>query len=251
MPYSNHPLAPELPFLRRYARAATGLRNVGDDIIASAMPALAHATTDTNSPYPRRIRQFRVLVPAIDAVLTAENSATQGVGKNVASLPPALRHALLLTTLEDFQPNEAAAILDTSSDELQQLVLAAQEALQRLSSKKILIIEDDDLMAAAIADVVTKLGHTVSAHARSEQEALDAVAAMPPALILADIHLGTGGSGLLAVQKILSSSTIPVIFITGHPELLLTGQGTEPTFVIRKPYRVEALQTAIGQALST
>ncbi len=251
MPYSNHPLAPELPFLRRYARAATGQRDMGDTIIANVMADLAEATTDTNSPYPRRVRQFRVLVSAINTTLAPNATQAASVGANVAALPSTMRHALLLTALEDFQPKDAASILNVSTAEIPTLITSAQESLRHLSSKRILVIEDDDLLAAAITGIIQKMGHKVCAHARTEQEALAAVAAETPALILADVHLGPGGSGLSAVQQIMTNSTIPVIFVTGYPELVLTGKGIEPAFVIRKPYREEALQTAITQALAT
>ena len=44
---------------------------------------------------------------------------------------------------------------------------------------------------------------------------------------------------------------MPVIFVTGFPERLLTGEAPEPAFVVSKPYREETLRTAIGQALAT
>ncbi|MBI4723936.1 MAG: response regulator, partial [Rhodomicrobium sp.] len=42
---------------------------------------------------------------------------------------------------------------------------------------------------------------------------------------------------------------VPVIFITGHPEMLLTGAKPEPAFLIAKPFNAETVKAVIGQAL--
>jgi CheY-like chemotaxis protein len=70
-----------------------------------------------------------------------------------------------------------------------------------------------------------------------------------PGLVLADINLGEGGSGIDAVSEILSSFDIPVIFITAYPEKLLTGERPEPTYLIAKPFLPETVQATVGQAL--
>ncbi len=68
-------------------------------------------------------------------------------------------------------------------------------------------------------------------------------------MILADIQLADGSSGLDAVNEILSTIDVPVIFITAYPERLLTGDRPEPAFLITKPFQPEAVKAAISQAL--
>ena len=70
-----------------------------------------------------------------------------------------------------------------------------------------------------------------------------------PGLVLADIQLADGSSGLDAVNEILTEIEVPVIFITAFPERLLTGEKPEPAFLITKPFRPEAVKAAISQAL--
>src|SRR3546814_7397622 len=77
---------------------------------------------------------------------------------------------------------------------------------------------------------------------------LDAVAAFQETdagLVLADIQLADGSSGIDAVQDILAIAPVPAIFITAFPERLLTGGRVEPTFLISKPFREN---TEIGRA---
>ena len=70
-----------------------------------------------------------------------------------------------------------------------------------------------------------------------------------PGLILSDIQLADGSSGLDAVNEILVSQEVPVIFITGYPELFLTGQAPELAFLITKPFTVDSVKAVISQAL--
>jgi CheY-like chemotaxis protein len=97
--------------------------------------------------------------------------------------------------------------------------------------------------------LVQSLGHRVVRVARTEREAIAAVAQTRPGLVLADIQLADGSSGLDAVNDILGTISVPVIFVTAYPERLLTGTKPEPTFLIRKPYRRDALKAVISQAL--
>ena len=52
-----------------------------------------------------------------------------------------------------------------------------------------------------------------------------------------------------AVNEILTTFDVPVIFITAYPESLLTGERPEPTFLIAKPFREDMVKAVISQAL--
>ena len=83
----------------------------------------------------------------------------------------------------------------------------------------------------------------------THREAIAAVQKHRPDLVLADIQLADGSSGLDAVEEILRSVDVPVIFITAFPERLLTGKKPEPTYLVEKPFRVEKIKALISQAL--
>jgi CheY-like chemotaxis protein len=70
-----------------------------------------------------------------------------------------------------------------------------------------------------------------------------------PGLVLADIKLADGSSGIDAVKQILHDITVPVVFITAYPERLLTGERPEPTFLVTKPFVPETVRAAVSQAL--
>src|ERR1043166_7265184 len=100
-----------------------------------------------------------------------------------------------------------------------------------------------------MAEILEDLGHRVASIARTHKDAEAAAALHKPGLVLADVKLADGSSGLDAVNDILASFTIPVVFVTAFPERLMTGERPEPTFLIAKPFRPESVKAAIGQAL--
>ena len=97
--------------------------------------------------------------------------------------------------------------------------------------------------------MVTDLGHRVTGIARTHTEALDLFHRTQPKMILADIQLADGSSGLDAMKDILQMTTLPVIFITAFPERLLTGERPEPTFLVTKPFNPDMVKALISQAL--
>ena len=51
------------------------------------------------------------------------------------------------------------------------------------------------------------------------------------------------------LDDILRSFSVPVVFVTAFPEKLTTGTGPEPTFLIPKPFREEAVKAIVSQVL--
>ena len=125
----------------------------------------------------------------------------------------------------------------------------AQKEIDAELATDVLIIEDEAVISADIEALVRELGHNVVAVSTTRTEAVDAVANHRPGLVLADIQLADGSSGIDAVKDILKRIDVPVIFITAFPERLLTGERPEPTFLITKPFQPETVKAAISQAL--
>ena len=159
------------------------------------------------------------------------------------------RQALLLTTVEEFTSRQAAQIMGCAPDEVETLVRDAVAEIDSEQSTQVLIIEDEPMILMQLEDLVVALGHEVSGTATTHSEAIAAVKETPPGLVLADIQLADGSSGLDAVEEILGSSEVPVIFITAYPERLLTGDRLEPTYLVTKPFREQTVRAAISQAL--
>ena len=250
-------LAPHLPYVRRYARALTGDQTTGDRYVRVALEALAAGDKVLESHLTPRVALYHVF-HAIWCTSGAqleprdEESGIDGsddAAHRLMRIAPRSRQAFLLTALEGFTTSEAAQILDADFEEVEQLISEAQAEIDAELATDVLIIEDEPVIAADIEALVRELGHRVVDIAATRTEAVDAVARQAPGLVLADIQLADGSSGIDAVKDILGRYDVPVIFITAFPERLLTGERPEPTFLITKPFQPETVKAAIGQAL--
>ena len=248
-------LAPHLPYLRRYARALTGSQSSGDAYVRAALAAVLAGKSELSQDLPPRVALYRLF-----HVIWASSASQleQEVSPDVKQLTPeerlrslssADRAALLLTAVEGFSLNEAGKILGESPEEVEQAIVQAQNAIERQLASRVLIIEDESIIALDLENLVAELGHKVVGSAATKDEAVAKARTAKPGLVLADINLGEGGSGIDAVTEILRTFDIPVIFITAYPERLLTGERPEPTYLITKPFLPETVQATIGQAL--
>jgi CheY-like chemotaxis protein/DNA-directed RNA polymerase specialized sigma24 family protein len=249
-------LAPHLPYVRRYARALTGDQTTGDHYVRVALEALAAGERTLEANLTPRVALYHVFHAIwcssgaqLEAAPQDDDQSGDDTTRRLMRIAPRSRQAFLLTALEGFTPTEAAQILDSDFAEVEQLIAEAQTEIDAELATDVLIIEDEPVIAADIEALVKELGHTVVDIAATRTEAVDAVARKTPGLVLADIQLADGSSGIDAVKDILARYNVPVIFITAFPERLLTGERPEPTFLITKPFQPETVKAAIGQAL--
>ncbi len=97
--------------------------------------------------------------------------------------------------------------------------------------------------------LMEELGHRVVGMASTHAEAVVIAKEKRPGLVLSDIQLADGSSGLDAVNDILATFEAPVVFITAFPERLLTGEKPEPAFLITKPFEPTQVKSITSQAL--
>jgi DNA-directed RNA polymerase specialized sigma24 family protein len=249
-------VAAHLPFLRRYARALTGSQSTGDAFVKATLEAaladddLAQSLKGGRVPLYAAFNKlwssaYMEVPEEVDASGLHEAAAQDQLRK----ITPLNRQALLLTTVEDFSPAEAALIMDIDEDDIARLVQEAIEEIDRENTTSVLIIEDEPLISMQLEDLVRSLGHDICGTAATRTQAQQIAAECTPGLVLADIQLADGSSGLDAVDDILEMDSMPVIFITAYPERLLTGNRPEPTYLITKPFQESTVRAAISQAL--
>jgi CheY-like chemotaxis protein len=242
-----------LPILRRYARALTGSQESGDSYVAAALEALTEDPLLIDQQTSVRVGMFRVFSKIWNSL---EVNAT---GKEPINPRPADRHlgqigamprqAFLLVSLEGFSEEDAAKILDISANKVRDLIDECGRELASQIATNILIIEDEALIAMDLQSLVENLGHEVKGIARTRAEAVALAKNQDLGLILADIQLADGSSGLDAVNDLLNTFEVPVIFVTAYPERFLTGMRPEPAFLITKPYQPAMVSAVISQAL--
>ncbi|WP_439534059.1 response regulator [Polymorphobacter sp.] len=244
-------LGPHLPGLRRYARAMSGSQRSGDAFVRGVLEALVAAPETISGSQNARLDLFRLFHaffdPQHDIARTVDWSGVEGV--DAPFLPHASRHALLLTAIEGFSTGEAAIILGQTEAETAQAIADAGAAIADSIRSRVLIIEDEAVISMHLEQIVEEMGHEVVATATTRDDAVAEAQRVAPDLVLADIQLADGSSGLDAARDILALFDVPVIFITAYPSRLLTGERAEPTFLVTKPFEPETVIATIGQAL--
>ena len=248
-------VAAHLPFLRRYARALTGSQKAGDAYVKATLEAALADGALAASLRGGRVPLYRAFsrLWASAHVETVAGGGTSlheiAAQDQLERVTPRSRQALLLTTVEDFSAAEAGEVLGLSEGEIIDLVQQAVAEIDRENTTSVLIIEDEPLIAMQLEDLVSSLGHEICGTAATRTQAREVAERAMPGLVLADIQLADGSSGLDAVDDILSIASVPVIFITAYPERLLTGDRPEPTYLITKPFQEDTVRAAISQAL--
>lgn len=245
-------IAPHLPHLRRFARLLTGNRHAGDSAVARVLQAIAAdpACFPDLPPHPGLYKCFlETLTRRYRDSGPAPGLVGGTAARSLAAMTPESRLAFLLVSVEGFSAAEAAGILELSERRIGELLAEAGAEIGRQIATNVLVIEDEPLIALDLQRILEDLGHSVSSIARTRKDALRAAQAHKPGLVIADIRLADGSSGLDAVNDILRAFSVPVVFVTAFPEKLATGTGPEPTFLIPKPFREEAVKAIVSQVL--
>ena len=249
-------IASHIPYLRRFSRALTGSQGGGDAYVLATLEAIVADLTGFEAGHDVRSELYKAFLrvwrsmPVNEHTDQIELSGDEhGARRNLEAISLRPRIAFLLSSLEGFETSEVARVLECTPAEAATLIDSAGKEIAKQIRTDVLIIEDEPFIALDLQTLVEELGHHVVNVARTHSEAVEAVGKERPGLILADIQLADGSSGLEAVNQILEAFSVPVIFITAYPERFLTGAPPEPAFLITKPFSVDSLKAVISQAL--
>lgn len=249
-------VAHDIPYLRRYARILTGSQQLGDGLVrelleaALADPGLrADLSRSRAGLFAAFTRIWRSLGETLPTQANWQNSEQETVSNRLEQARPLARQALLLQAIENFSASEIAEILDTDEGDVNEMIADAVEAIDAGGRTEVLIIEDEPLIAYQLEEIITGMGNSVAGIAATHEEAVKLFKARQPGIVLADIQLADGSSGIDAVNEILDGADVPVIFITAFPERLLTGERPEPTYLITKPFSDDFVRATVGQVM--
>ncbi len=248
-------IKPVLPYLRRFSRALNGSQEAGDAYLTATLEHLLDNLSAFNREMPTRIALYQLYLDVWSSTHLGETdihpSDAAAFEHNLAALSPRARQAFLLRTVEGFSVPETAAIMGLDTDRVTRLLeRGARDIAQELATK-ILIIEDEPIIAMDLETIVEDLGHHVVGVARGRRQAVAFAAQWKPELIISDIRLADGSSGIDVVNDIVTSGSKPVIFITAYPAQYLSTivNRPEPAFILSKPFNPDSVRAAVSRAL--
>lgn len=235
-------LREEFPQLRRCGRALTGEQRLADICVIQVMDALLaqpEAVRDLT-----RVDLYRRYFEMLEAAARVEGPASFA-----ERYSPLHRQAHWLRVVEDFTEDEVADILRQSPEQVRDQLRLYEGAVGRQTRADVMIIEDEALIAHDLKRIAASMGHKVTGVARTQSGAISKFLKQRPHLILSDVQLADGTSGIDAVDTIHHVAEVPVVFITAFPERLLTGARGEPAFLISKPFEPNVVAATVSQAL--
>ena len=244
--------AEHIPYLRRFARALTGSQQDGDLYVRTTLQIIIaedHKRVSDLSPKLELYRSFIKVWTQTGSGLEPDAANDSNAAARVRRLAPLERQAFVLSALESMTETEIGKVMNITVAMAIELLATAEVDITNGLRANVLIIEDEPIIAGDIEGIVQELGHSVCGIAATHEAAVALISRTNPGIILSDVNLADGSSGIDAVSHILKTHTLPIIFITAFPEQLLTGDKPEPAYLISKPFEPENLKAAISQAL--
>jgi CheY-like chemotaxis protein len=118
---------------------------------------------------------------------------------------------------------------------------------------RILVVEDESLIAVDLVDLLVEFGYEVCSVVRSADEAVDAARRYRPDLVLTDVQLAHGSSGVDAADRIHAEFGIRSCFISGSidRDLIEKTRASDPIGFVGKPFQPRVLAAALASAAAT
>lgn len=193
-------LATQLLYLRRYARALTGSQTLGDAAVRETLEALLDAPEQWDAEAPVKTELFRIFhrIWNSDIIAPLQSRGRSGV---IAEFLIKRRQSLLLSTVEGFTEDEVAKILGISESDVNSHVVAARSAIEDALAARVVIMEDEPIIALHIQQIVESVEREAIAIVRTRLEAVAKARNERLELVLADISLADGASGIDTVKE--------------------------------------------------
>ena len=115
----------------------------------------------------------------------------------------------------------------------------------------IYIVEDERIIAKDIEATLRQVGYECAGYSISGEDALVKIPLAKPDLVLMDINLKEGITGVETAEKLKFITDVPVVYLTAYSDdkTLERAKKTEPYGYILKPYEERELRSIIEMAL--
>jgi len=115
----------------------------------------------------------------------------------------------------------------------------------------VLIVEDEPLSGMSLEMELTAVGYDTTGIATTEDEAVELFEKTSPDIVLMDINLEQGGSGIDAAKKINQIKKVPVVFVTAYASDSIISQAgyAYPYGYVVKPYNIREIKAVTETAL--
>jgi two-component system, response regulator PdtaR len=115
---------------------------------------------------------------------------------------------------------------------------------------RVLVVEDEMILAMHLETLVSDFGHDVCGIARTTDEALGLAASLRPDIVLTDIRLARGSSGIDLARELHARTGMRCIFVSANLDepTRKAVQPYEPIEFLAKPIVPVVLERALTKA---
>ena len=118
------------------------------------------------------------------------------------------------------------------------------------NSRRVLVVEDDPVIRMLIVATLKDAGHDVL-EAGSGLEALSLMEARDQVdLLLTDLNMPDPDGAEVATRARAHDPQVPVLFVTGRPDLLAVRRPPRPYRHLTKPFRMTEISATVEEMLN-
>ena len=117
-----------------------------------------------------------------------------------------------------------------------------------MNKPQVLLVEDDLIHALYIKKILDENGYDTISNIVTYEDAIIAIEAFSPSLVLIDINLNQDKDGIDIGKYLLQKDNIPFIYITSSSDkaTIDRARDTRPSAYMVKPFKVEDLEVTIA-----
>jgi PAS domain S-box-containing protein len=118
-------------------------------------------------------------------------------------------------------------------------------------SYRIFVVEDEALIVMELRDRLETLGYVVCGHAARADAALKSIPEQKPDLVILDVNLGPGPSGIDVAERLQGSYDVPLLYLSAYADdaLIARVAKTHPAAYLTKPFDPRLLRAHIQLAI--
>lgn len=116
----------------------------------------------------------------------------------------------------------------------------------------LLVVDDDDCMIEALGDLLGSEGHQVRTASTGAEGLVALRAGTLPDVVVLDVDMPVLGGPGMAHKMLLHDAgeeRIPIILMSGRPDLPQIAEEMGTSYVLKKPPSIESLLTVLDRAL--
>lgn len=243
-----HDFSGALPAFRRLAAVLTGSTDTGDPIVENVLKVVCASEQQPDERKARFafLREFHRHWCDYGSHFRPHYVRDRNHRALLREVP-ATRALLAYRFCEGLTDEDCADVTGLDRADVKQI---ATDALQRMrvATESALIIDSDPITAQQLQSIVGDLGFDRADLACTSTEAVEVAQTNLPGLVLTDINLRDGATGLSALKNIRSWWAAPAVIVTAFPDIAAELADGVP--IVPKPFQTPSLQQAIANALS-